>query len=434
MGSAVYMILGGLLDMLAFYQVFMIYRIFFAEDFELSAGRIAKVAGIAFATSLICMYTGAWSVLWAMFIIVIVMGKKRLWESVLILPAIMVYTVLGIIPVLIVRSMVTVPEIPFLARYGVDCLGIGMDVLGCIFMTVLYRILRKHKISMTLRLSEIFGFIFFFFFEIFLLVVIAVIRVHYQGTAMILLNAGCLLFFLIAIGVYLWHLITLRRARRLIMLVKQEENYIQCQLAYLEQYRNENQNIRALRHDLRGHLQMLQSLQENSQTRKMELYLDSLQAETDRIKELEFTGNQAADIMLACQRERARKAGIPFVCEGAFPWLDKLKPMEVCSLLSNLLDNAYDASLKEKEPDISIKGGMQEHFWTLTVSNRAEKECKIRNNRMPSAKGENHGMGLGIVEQIVGKYDGICTFSWEAGRFVCRILVPRDIAAEEGIV
>lgn len=434
MDSAVYMILGSLLDMLAFYQVFMIYLIFFAERFELSAARIVKAGGIAFATSLICMYIGAWSVLWAMFIIVLVMGKKRLWESVLILPAIMLYTVLGIVPVLIVRSMVTVPEIPFLTRYGVDCLGIGMDVLGCIFMTVLYRILRKHKISLTLRLSEIFGFIFFFFFEIFLLVIIAVIRVHYQGTAMILLNAGCLIFFLIAIGVYLWHLITLRRASRLNMLVKQEENYIQCQLTYLEQYKNENQNIRALRHDLRGHLQMLKSLQEGSQPRKMELYLDSLQAETDRIKELEFTGNQAADIVLAGQRERAQKAGIPFVCEGAFQWLDKLKPMEVCSLFSNLLDNAYDASMEEKEPDISIKGGIQEHFWTLTVSNRAEKECKIRNNRMPSAKGENHGMGLGIVEQIVGKCDGVCTFSWEAGRFFCRILIPRDMAAEEGSV
>lgn len=426
MGDAVYMVFGSLLDMLAFYQVFMIYRMFFAESFRLSACKLAGVVGIAFGTSLICMYLGAWSVLWAMLFIVLVMGERRLWESVLILPAIMVYTVLGIVPAIMVRSMVTVPEIPVLALYGVDALGIGMDVLGCIAVTALYGISRRHRISLVLRPSEIFGFIFFFFFEIFLLVVIAVLRTHYQGTDLIMLNAGCMLFFLIAMTVYLWHLVTLRRARRLNMLVKQEEDYIQCQLAYLEQYRNENQNIRTLRHDLRGHLQMLQSLQESSRTRQKEQYLDSLQAETDRIKELEFTGNQAADIVLAGQRARAQKAGIPFDCEGAFPWLDHLKPMEVCSLFSNLLDNAYDASLKEKEPDISIKGGAQEHFWTLTVSNRAEKECKIRNNRMPSAKGEDHGMGLGIVEQIVGKQGGICTFSWEAGRFVCRILIPRD--------
>lgn len=433
MGGAAYIICGGLLDMLAFYQVFMIYRIFFAESFELSADRITKVAGIAFGTSLICMYIGAWSGLWAMLFIVLLMGRRRLWESVLILPAIMVYAVLGVVPTLIVRGMVTVPEIPFLARYGVDCLGIGMDVLGCIVITVFYGILRKHKISMTLGWPEIFGFLFFLFFEFFLLVVIAVVRVHYKGTAMLLLNAGCLLFFFIAVAAYLWYLVTRRRVGRLNLMVKEEEAYIQCQLAYLEQYRNENQNIRALRHDLRGHLQMLQSLQESSQTRKMELYLDSLRTETDRIRELEFTGNQAADIVLADQRARAQKAGIPFVCEGAFPWLDNMKPMEVCSLFSNLLDNAYEASVGEREPDIVIKGGAQEHFWTLTVSNRAEKERRIRNNRIPSAKGGNHGMGLGIVEQLVEKYGGICTFSWEAGRFVCRILIPRTIQTAKSI-
>lgn len=421
-----YALFGSLLDMLAFYQIFMIYRIFFAESFKLSKGKLLLIAGIAFCTSFVSMFLGTWSVFWEMLFIVLLMGKRKVWESVLILPTIMMYTVLQVIPLLMLRSMITVPAAPaILAIYGADPLGIGADVLGCIAITVLYRIQRRHKVSLLLRPLEVLGFGLFFLFELFLLMIIAVIRVHYAGTDQLLLNGCCLLFFLLAMGAYLWHLITLRRARRLDVLVKQEEDYIQCQLSYLEQYRSENQSIRALRHDLRGHLQMLQSLQESNQKRKMELYLDSLQTETDRIKELEFTGNQAADIVFANQKLRAQKAGIPFVCEGAFPWLDSLMPMEVCSLLSNLLDNAYDASLAEKEPDISVRGGAQEHFWTLLVSNRAEKECKICDNRMPSTKGGNHGMGLGIVEQIVEKYGGICSFSWEDGRFFCRILFPR---------
>lgn len=431
MGLAAYLILGGLLDMLAFYQIFMLYRIFFAESFALSARRIAQIGGIAFATSLICLYFDLpWSVLWAMLLVVWLMGRRKAWESVLLLPAFMAYVVLAVIPVLMVDSIVTAPVWPILDIYGANPLGIGMDVFGCLMVTFLYGILRGHKISLTLRPLEILGFALFFFFEIFLLMVIAVIRVHYAGTDRLLLNACCLFFFLLAMGAYLRHLITLRRAARLDVLVKQEEDYIRCQLSYLEQYRNENQDIRALRHDLRGHLQMIQSLQESNQTRKMELYLDSLQEEADRIRELEFTGNQAADIVLTNQRKRAREAGIPFVCEGAFPWMDRLSPTEVCSLLSNLLDNAYDASMAEKEPDIRVQGGVKDHFWTLTVSNRAEKERGIHNNRTPSAKGGRHGMGLGIVERIVEKYGGICSFSWENQRFFCRILFPRGREAE----
>lgn len=426
MTIATYVLLRSLLDMMAYYQLFMIYRIFFAESFKLSKSRLLLIVGIAFATCFVSMFLGPWSVYGAMLLIVLLMGKRKVWESVLILPAIMMYTVLEIIPSIMVRNIVIFPPAPALLMVcGADWAGVCMDVWGCFAITILYLILRRHKVSLILRPLEVLGFGLFFLFELFLLMGIAVIRVHYEGTVKILLNASCLFFFVLALGAYFWHLITLRRVRRLNTQVKQEEAYIQCQLAYLEQYRSENQSIRALRHDLRGHLQMLQSLQENNQTRKMEMYLDSLQMETDRIKGLEFTGNQAADIVLANQKERAQKAGIPFVCEGAFPWLDCLMPMEVCSLLSNLLDNAYDASLAEAEPDISVKGGMQEHFWTLLVSNRAQKECKIRDNRMPSTKGGSHGMGLGIVEQIVEKYGGICSFSWENGRFFCRILFPR---------
>lgn len=422
---AVYALFGSLLDMLAFYQIFLIYRIFFAESFKLSKGRLLLIVGIAFSTSFVSMFLGTWSICWSMLFIVLLMGKRKVWESVLILPAIMVYTVLQVIPVIMVRHIVTFPAAPaILAMCGADWAGVCMDIWGCFAITILYLIMHKHKISLILRPLEILGFGLFFLFELFLLMGIAVIRVHYEGSMKLLLNASCLFFFGLALGVYLWHLITLRRVRRLNIQVKQEEAYIECQLAYLEQYRNENQSIRALRHDLRGHVQMLESLKAGNQTRKIELYLDSLQAETDRIKELEFTGTQAADIVLANQKLRAQKAGIPFVCEGAFFWLDRLTPMEVCSLFSNLLDNAYDASLGEAEPDIRIKGGTQEHFWTLSVSNRAEKECKILDNRIASTKGANHGMGLGIVEQIVEKYGGICSLSWENGYFWCRILFP----------
>lgn len=432
METAVHMIFGSLLDMLAFYQIFMAYCIFFVENFALTGRRVACVGGIAFVFSLAGMYFDLpWGIPAAMLLIVWLMGERKVWESILILPAFMLYVVLSIIPVMMVRSMVSLPVPAVLESYGADLPGIGIDLLICLVLTALYLMLKKRGITLTLRPVELMGFGLFFFFEIFMLMVIAVIRVHYEGTAQLLLNGSCLFFFFWALGAYLWHLVTLRRAARLDVLVRQEEDYIRCQLAYLEQYRDENRDIRALRHDLRGHLQMLQSLQESNQKGKMESYLDSLLEKTDRIGQLEFTGNQAADIVLAHQRKRAQESGIPFVCEGTFPWMDELKPMEVCSLLSNLLDNAYDASLEEKEPDILVVGGRQEHFRTLVVSNRAEKERRIRNNRMSSTKSGHHGLGLGIVEQIVEKYGGICQYAWEEGRFVCRILFPRDRESEE---
>lgn len=415
-----------LFDLVEFYQMFMIYRLFFADNMKLSVGRGLTIGAIALGTigMNLCFGLG-WDVMWAMLLVVLLFGERRLWESVLLVPALMVYTVVGVIPAIMLRHVISVTPFMMIGWGGVDWLDVVADLLVCALVTFLWVYAKKHKISLVLRPLEVAGFILFFFFELFLLMVIAVIRVYYVGWDKIALNGCCLFFFVLAMGAYFRQLVTLRRVRRLDALVKQEEDYINVQLTYLEKYRNENQNIHALRHDLRGHLQVMRKLQESGQKHKMEVYLDSLQAETERILELEFTGNQVADIVLAAQQSRAKEAGIPFVCEGTFPWLEHLKPMEACSLLSNLLDNAYEASLPEEEPDISVRGVRQNNFWTFTVSNHAEQKRDVKNNRvLTSKKRGNHGLGLGIVEQIVEKYGGICTFSWEDERFICRILFP----------
>lgn len=413
-------------DLVAFYQMFMFYRLFFADNMKLSVRRGLTIGAIALgAIGMNLCFGLGWDVMWAMVLVVLLFGERRLWECILLVPALMVYTVVRVIPAIMLRHVI--PVTPFMTMDGgnVDWLDVVAELLVCALVTFLWRFAEKNKISLVLRPLEVAGFVLFFFFELFLLMVIAVIRVYYVGWDKIVLNTCCLFFFALAMGAYLWHLVTLRRVRRLDALVKQEENYINVQLAYLEKYRNENQNIRALRHDLRGHLQVMRKLQESGQKHKMGAYLDSLQSETERILELEFTGNQVADIVLANQQARAKEAEIPFVCEGTFPWLEQLKPMEACSLLSNLLDNAYEASLSESEPDICVRGGAQNNFWTFTVSNHASQNRDVKNNRVRTSKKKgNHGLGLGIVEQIVEKYGGICTFSWEDERFICRILFP----------
>lgn len=419
-------VVAVLFDMAAFYQIFMIYRLFFSESVKLSARRGLAIGAIVLGFIGMNLYFEmAWDVMWAMLLVVLLFGERKLWESILLVPALMVYTVVGVIPSIMLQNVITVTPFMMIGWGGVKWIDVVAELLGCALVTFLWRFARKHKISLLLRPLEVAGFVLFFFFEVFLLMVIAVIRAYYVGWDKLALNGCCIFFFAIAMGAYLWHLVTLRRVRRLDALVKQEENYINFQLAYLEKYRNENQNIHALRHDLRGHLQVIRKLQESNQKHKMEVYLDSLQSETEQILELEFTGNQVADIVLADQHSRAKEAGIPFVCEGTFPWLERLKPMEACSLLSNLLDNAYEASLTEQEPDISVRGGMNNNYWTFTVSNHAKQKRDVKNNRVRTSKKRgDHGLGLGIVEQIVEKYGGICTFSWEDERFSCRILFP----------
>lgn len=81
---------------------------------------------------------------------------------------------------------------------------------------------------------------------------------------------------------------------------------------------------------------------------------------------------------------------------------------DICVLLSNLLDNAIEASLKVQSPHISISIKEKMNYLCILVRNRIETSILSVNLNLKTTKKENgnHGLGLYSIAQIVGKYEG----------------------------
>ena len=95
-------------------------------------------------------------------------------------------------------------------------------------------------------------------------------------------------------------------------------------------------------------------------------------------------------------------------------------------IIGNLLDNAIEEN-KRIEPEnrfIRIYIGRKNTQFYLSVTNAAGRKRKKSGAEFESAKGRDHGFGLGRVAETVKKYGGYFSADSEDGGFTAELLLP----------
>jgi sensor histidine kinase regulating citrate/malate metabolism len=90
----------------------------------------------------------------------------------------------------------------------------------------------------------------------------------------------------------------------------------------------------------------------------------------------------------------------------------KVKPVDLCSVFSNLIDNAIDACNNISDSSlikfIEVMAGLKQDYLIIKISNSKENEIMVLNSKIVTTKADKniHGLGLNIVKEIASKYDG----------------------------
>lgn len=206
-----------------------------------------------------------------------------------------------------------------------------------------------------------------------------------------------------------------------------DKQYLKLQLQSYE----ENQKVFILlnkfKHDLKNHMLCMQIMLKNHQFEELDNYFLQLSNETSKVITQFNTGNTVVDTVLSAKIELANFHKIPVDIEIPNPIEFKINDFELCAVLSNLLDNAIEASSKIKEPKIKIKISSLCNCMVIIISNRANDNILINNSRLMTTKKDkvNHGIGLSIVDDIVKKYRGTISFYMDSGYFNVNIVMPK---------
>lgn len=208
-----------------------------------------------------------------------------------------------------------------------------------------------------------------------------------------------------------------------ICLEQKKRSQYQFQAAANQMRREQYLQLARLRHDLKNHIISLSGLVEDRDWEKIENYLEQMKEKGGFGAEEVVTGNTAVDALLCQKRKQAKENGIRWECDVQLPRERTIPEFDLCVLLGNLLDNAIEACGRMQSKE--------ERF--IRIQSRAIKKCfllEIRNSMetqeakdITRKKGQDRGIGLWNVRDVIDCYDGTMDVETKDGTFTISVLL-----------
>jgi sensor histidine kinase regulating citrate/malate metabolism len=187
--------------------------------------------------------------------------------------------------------------------------------------------------------------------------------------------------------------------------IKQRVEMYEHQLDLMEQ---SHKNIKALRHDMKKHLYLIQSYLDDNETDKAQQYIDNINEHMVIPGQHIHTGNQEIDAIVNYMFDRAIRMGSKIETQIEVPNIAFMDKMDMNIILGNLLDNALEALGQTEERQISVNMKYKKGIFVVKISNSYDGTLIKRGEKYITRKQdtESHGLGLQNVSEIIEKYNG----------------------------
>ena len=195
-------------------------------------------------------------------------------------------------------------------------------------------------------------------------------------------------------AIFLLMAISINRNVRL----QQENQLLSMQQQRYESLKAAIEEARQARHDLRHQLCQLAALAEEGNLEKIKAYLSGAVSRIPSL-ELHFCENRAADGVVGYYCALAKREQIPFSVQLDLPECLPVDEINLCLVLSNLLENALEASLRTAPARRRIKLTAYLHGNSLAliqVENTYDGVIREKGGVFQSSKRKGDGVGTSV--------------------------------------
>ena len=199
----------------------------------------------------------------------------------------------------------------------------------------------------------------------------------------------------------------------------------QSQLEMDALHRMETQTA-VYQHDMRHHLNMLDGLLSAGKPGQAQEYIKGVQADIEAITPRRFCENQLVNLLCSSYTDKAQRQGAVLTVEARLPDALTISDTELCSLLSNGLENALRA-VKELSPErrtVSLYCGVQRNKLLIEITNPCGEAVTMKDGLPVSGRGAGHGFGCLSIQTIARRNGGLCEFSCGGGQFRLQVMLP----------
>ena len=174
---------------------------------------------------------------------------------------------------------------------------------------------------------------------------------------------------------------------------------------YYQGLRQQERQVRQLRHDLRNHLTVVQGLLEKGDAQGAAGYLDQLSGSPALRGGRRFCENETANVVLAAKAEIMERSGITADFAVSLPRELPVADTDLAALLGNALDNAIEGVEGTGEKRITLRCRVDKGLLMLRVENPVGTEI---NPDLATTKADKsaHGFGIPGMREIAERYHG----------------------------
>ena len=237
----------------------------------------------------------------------------------------------------------------------------------------------------------------------------------------IVFSIALLMLLLCFYAIFLLMAASLNRNARL----RQENQLLIMQRQRYESLKAAIEEARQARHDLRHQLNQISMLVEEGDIEGLRGFLAR---SVSRIPSLEtrFCENSAADSVVGYYCGLCGREEIPIHVRLDLPETLPVDEMDLCLVLSNLLENALEASLRTAAVRRQITVTAYLHaarLLLIEVENPFDGTVKEKDGVFRSSKRKGDGVGLQSVRHIAERSGGASAFTYQDGVFRARVML-----------
>lgn len=181
-------------------------------------------------------------------------------------------------------------------------------------------------------------------------------------------------------------------------------------------------------HDLNNHLNVLYQLLNSGDMEDAKEYIKEISKPILSLSKIVWTGVDVVDVVINSKLQKMNELKIASQINVEFPKNSNIHLNDLCTILSNLLDNSIEAANRLNENKyIALTMRRVNYFLFIKVENSCNpmKEFDV----VPSTTKENktfHGWGLQSVGDIVEKYNGTLECTNDELKFIVKIMLAFD--------
>ncbi|WP_034449532.1 sensor histidine kinase [Butyrivibrio sp. AE2032] len=212
---------------------------------------------------------------------------------------------------------------------------------------------------------------------------------------------------------------------------KSQETYIAAELEYIGQYKKKQVETQQFRHDIKNNLALTQMMLDEGHVDEAREHVRDMLGNVSSLSPKYVTGDEMLDLIVSMKADRMEEMNIRFTLDGVADGGLGMKPMDMCSIFANALDNAIEAASSCKQPYVSLNIKRTDKFFVIKITNSASKKVDI--GKLLSSSGytsksdkEHHGFGLMNVRRATEDCDGILKAESDDESFTLSIMLPRE--------